>query len=53
LSYFAEWSGRPDIVEAIEPLLPQRLSVTFLGPREPLGRWIKRGQLYDSALPAR
>lgn len=53
LSYFAEWSGRHDIVEALSPLLPTRLAVTFLGPREPRGRWLDRWKLYDSLLPTR
>ena len=53
LAYFAEWSGRHDIVEVLGPLLPEQLPVTFLGPREPLGRWVKRWRLYDSLLPAR
>ena len=53
LGYLAEWSGRHDIVEVLQPLLPERLQVTFLGPREPRGRWIKRWRLYDSLLPSR
>ncbi len=53
LAYFAEWSGRDDIVEALTPLMPERLSVTFLGSRDPRGRWIKRWKLYDALLPAR
>lgn len=53
LGYFSEWSGRHDIVEVLTPLLPKRLPVTFLGPREPRGRWIKRWKLYDSRLPDR
>ena len=53
LSYLAEWSGRNDIVDAVRPLLPEELPVTFLGPRKPRGRWIKRWKLYDSLLPSR
>ena len=53
LGYFAEWSGRHDIVEALMPLVPEHLPVTFLGPREPRGRWVKRWRLYDSLLPSR
>ena len=53
LAYFAEWSGRHDIVEALTPLMPERLPVTFLGSRHPRGRWIKRWKLYDALLPAR
>jgi hypothetical protein len=53
LCYLADWSGRHDIVEVLTPLIPERLPVTFLGPREPRGRWIKRWKLYDSLLPAR
>lgn len=53
LGYLAERSGRHDIVEALSPLLPEHLPVTFLGPREPRGRWIKRWKLYDSLLPTR
>lgn len=53
LGYFAEWSGRHDIVEALRPLLPEQLPVTFLGPRQPRGRWVKHWKLYDSLLPSR
>ena len=53
LSYLAEWSGRYDIVEALIPLLPERLPVTFLGPRGHRHRWVKRWRLYDALLPAR
>lgn len=53
LGYFAEWSGRHDIVEVLRPLLPERLPVTFLGPRQPRGRWVKQWKLYDSLLPSR
>lgn len=41
LSYLAEWSGRYDIVEALSPLLPERLPVTFLGPRGHRHRWVQ------------
>ena len=53
LSYLAEWSGRHDIVETLIPLLPERLPVTFLGPRGYRHRWVKRWRLYDALLPAR
>jgi hypothetical protein len=54
LAYLAEWSGRYDIVDALAPLLPSRLPVTFLGPEEGTDRrWVKRWRLYDSLLPAR
>lgn len=53
LGYFAEWSGRHDIADALTPLLPEHLPVTFLGSREPRGRWVKRWKLYDSLLPSR
>ncbi len=53
LGYLAEWSGCDDIVEAVAALLPRRLSVTYLGPREPRGRWVNRWQLYDSLLASR
>lgn len=54
LAYLAEWSGRSDIVDALEPLLPLRLPVTFLGPAERSDRrWVKRWRIYDSLLPAR
>jgi len=53
LGYFAEWSGRHDIVDALTPLFPEHLPVTYLGPRQPRGRWVKRWQLYDSLLPPR
>lgn len=53
LGYFAEWSGRHDIVDAVTPLLPSDLPVTYLGPRELRGRWIKGWKLYDSLLPSR
>lgn len=53
LGYFADWSGRDDIVEAVRPLLADRLPVTFLGPRLPRGRWVRRWRLYDSLLPSR
>jgi len=53
LCYFAEWSRRLDIVEVLLPLLPERLSVTFLGPRQPRGRFVSRWRLYDSLLPSK
>lgn len=53
LCYLAEWSGRIDIVEALMPLLPKHLTVTYFGPRKRQGRWIKRWKLYDSLLRSR
>jgi hypothetical protein len=53
LCYCAEWSGRHDIVEILLPLLPERLPVTFFGPRQPRGRFVSRWRLYDSLLPNR
>jgi hypothetical protein len=54
LAYFAEWSGRHDIVEALTPFIPRRLPVTFLGPETRSGRrWVKRWRIYDSLLPTR
>lgn len=53
LGYLAEWSERHDLVEALTQHLPEHLPVTFLGPREPRGRWVKRWKLYDALLPAR
>ena len=53
IGYFAEWSGRYDLAEAIEALLPAHQQVTFLGPRDPRGRWVNRWHLYDALLPAR
>ncbi len=53
LGYFADWSGRHDIVEALMPLLPAHLPVTFLGSRQHRGRWVRRWKLYDSLLPSR
>lgn len=53
LGYFAEWSGRHDIADAVRSRLPDLLPVTFLGPRQPRGRWVKGWRLYDSLLPAR
>jgi len=53
LGYLAEWSGRHDVVEALNPLLPEHLPVTFLGPRDHRGLWVKRWKLYDSLLPSR
>jgi hypothetical protein len=53
LVYLAEWSGRPDIVEKLEPLISEHLTVTYLGSREHRGRWVKRWKIYDSILPSR
>lgn len=51
LGYLAEWSGRVDLAEEIEALLPDRLPVTFLGPREARQRWSRRWRVYDALLP--
>ncbi len=53
LGYLAEWSGRHDIADQIEGLLPEHPTVTFLGRRSPRGRWINRWRLYDALLPQR
>jgi hypothetical protein len=53
LAYFADWSGRPDVVEELTPLLPERLPVTYLGSQKDRNRWVKRWKLYDSLLPSR
>ena len=53
LAYFAEWSGREDVVDRLRPMLPDDLPVTYLGRREPRGRWVNRWRLYDSLLPER
>jgi hypothetical protein len=53
LGYLAEWAGRIDIADQVEALLPSRLPVTFLGPRDRRARWSKRWRVYDSLLPRR
>lgn len=53
LGYLAEWSGRDDVAEEIEALLPARLPVTFLGPRDRRERWSRRWRVYDALLPER
>jgi len=53
LGYLAEWSGRDDIADEIEAQLPNRLPVTFLGPRDRRDRWNRRWSVYDSILPSR
>lgn len=53
LGYLAEWSGRHDVADQIEALLPGRLPVTFLGPRNQRDRWSRRWGVYDSLLPTR
>jgi hypothetical protein len=53
LGYLAEWSTRPDIASRVEELLPTRLAVTFLGPRDRRDRWVRRWHLYDALLPER
>jgi hypothetical protein len=53
LGYLAEWAGRNEIAEEIEALLPSRLPVTFLGPRDRHAQWSRRWRVYDSLLPRR
>ncbi|HEV7761521.1 MAG TPA: type IV toxin-antitoxin system AbiEi family antitoxin [Acidimicrobiales bacterium] len=53
LGHLAEWSGRRDIAARIEPALPERLPVSYLGPRTQDGEWVNRWRLYDSLLPPR
>lgn len=53
LGYLAEWAGRDDIADQVEELLPARLPVTFLGPRDRRDRWSRRWHVYDALLPDR
>jgi hypothetical protein len=53
LGYLAEWSGRGDVADEIEGLLPGKLPVTFLGSRDQRDHWIRRWHVYDSLLPQR
>lgn len=53
LGYLAEWSGRDDVADEIEALLPGRLPVTSLGPRDQRDRWSRRWRVYDGLLPSR
>ncbi len=53
LGYLAAWSGRDDVADEIEAVLPNRLPVTFLGPRDRRDRWSRRWRVYDSLLPTR
>jgi AbiEi antitoxin C-terminal domain len=53
LGYLAEWAGRNDIADQVEPLLPSRLPVTFLGSRDRRAQWSRRWHVYDSLLPRR
>jgi hypothetical protein len=53
LGYLAEWSGRDDIADEIEALLPGRLPVITLGPRDRRDRWSRRWHVYDALLPQR
>jgi hypothetical protein len=53
LGYLAEWSGRGDIADEVEALLPCQLPVTSLGPRDRRDRWSRRWGVYDSILPTR
>ncbi len=51
LGYLAEWADRADLADEIEALLPSRLPVTFLGPRDRKARWSRRWGVYDAILP--
>ncbi|MBW3537195.1 MAG: hypothetical protein KY395_05400 [Actinobacteria bacterium] len=53
LGHLAEWSGRHDIADRVEELLPGPLPVSYLGPRRRGGRWVNRWRLYDALLPRR
>ncbi len=53
LGYLAEWSGRGDVADEIEALLPGRLPVTSLGPRDRRDCWSRRWHVYDALLPER
>jgi hypothetical protein len=53
LGYLAEWAVRNDIADQVEALLPSRLPVTFLGPRDRRAQWSRRWHVYDSLLPQR
>jgi AbiEi antitoxin C-terminal domain len=53
LGYLAEWAGRNDIADQVEVLLPSRLPVTSLGPRDRRTLWNRRWRVYDSLLPRR
>ncbi|MEX0832422.1 MAG: type IV toxin-antitoxin system AbiEi family antitoxin [Actinomycetota bacterium] len=53
LGYLAEWAACEDLADEIEALLPARLPVTFLGPRDQRDRWSRRWRVYDALLPAR
>lgn len=53
LGYFAEWSGRHDVAREVRSQLPEKLPVTYLGPRQPRGRWVSEWRLYDALLPDR
>jgi hypothetical protein len=53
LGYLAEWAGHADIADRVEELLPPRLPVTFLGPRDRRDRWNRRWHVYDALLPDR
>jgi AbiEi antitoxin C-terminal domain len=53
LGYLAEWAGRNDVADQVEALLPSRLPVTSLGPRDRRAQWSRRWRAYDSLLPRR
>lgn len=53
LGYPAEWAERDDIADQIKELLPARLPVTFLGPRDRRDRRSRRWHVYDALLPNR
>jgi hypothetical protein len=52
LGYLAEWVGREEIADEVADLLPERLPVSFFGPRDRRDRWSERWRLYDALLPA-
>lgn len=51
LGYLAERAGEEELADEIEELLPARLPVTFLGPRDRTDRWSRRWRVYDGLLP--
>ncbi len=53
LGYLAEWADWEDIADEIATLLPPRLPVAFLGPRDRRKRWSRRWHVYDALLPQR
>jgi len=53
LGHLADWVGHGELAERVRVLLPERLGVTYLGPRGPGARFSARWRLYDAALPHR